>query len=160
MYLSAREKALLAAMAALLVLGGALLAWRAVQAYERELALALETTRAQLRQAEALRAEWERLRRAPVVTPLQQPLLGYLEGLAREAALGDRLQLNLVTPDRARALEAVEIKLDALTLDEMIAFIHRIESAPAALIIDHFEVTRSFRSRDLLRVTLRVLARK
>jgi hypothetical protein len=86
--------------------------------------------------------------------------LGLLEGMAKQAGLGDRLQLNLMPQDRAKNLEAVEVKLDALNLDEIVGFVHAIESARPPLIVDQFEVTPSFRARELLRVTMRVIALK
>ena len=160
MLLSAREKMLIALLGAALVAAGSFFAYRALRGYEERIEGRIQSEEAALRQVAVLREELARLRAAPRVEPLRQPLLGYLERLAREAGLGDRLQLNLMPQDRAKDLEAVEVKLDALTLDEMVGIVHALENAQPPLFIDQFEVTPSFRSRELLRVTLRVLAQK
>ena len=158
MLLSAREKLLIALLGAVLAAAALFVALKMLRGYEHGLEEQIQSGEATLRQVAVLREEMARLRAAPRVEPLRQPLLGYLERLAKQAGLGERLQLNLMPQDRGKNLEAVEVKLDALTLDEMIQFVHAVENAQPPLIIDQFEATPSFRSRELLRVTLRVIA--
>lgn len=160
MFLSPREKLLIALLAAVLVLGVGIVSVRAVRAYEDGLSADIQSAQATLKQVALLREELGRLRAAPRVEPLRQPLLGHLERLSRQAGLGDRLQMNIVPQERNSALEAVEVKLDSLALDEMVGFVHMLEGSRPPLVIDQFEVSPSFRTRDLLRVTLRVLAQK
>lgn len=160
MALSQRERLLIALLGAVLLLGTAVVAIRAVRDYEAGMEADIEAARTALKQVAQLSEEMSRLRAAPRAEPLRQPLLGHLERLSRQSGLGDRLQLNLIPQERGSTVEAVEVKLDNLTLDEMVGFVHTLESARPPLVIDQFEVTPSFRTRDLLRVTLRVLAQK
>lgn len=160
MLLSAREKMLIALLGCVLVVAAVFFAYRGLRGYEDTLDGRIQSAQAALRQATLLREEMARLQAGPHIEPLRQPLLGYLERLARQEGLADRLQLNLMPQDRSKNLEAVEVKLDSLTLDEMVGIVHAIESSRPPLIIDQFEISPSFRSRELLRVTLRVLAQK
>jgi hypothetical protein len=160
MVLSSREKSLLGLLA--LVLAGAALffAAKAVNGYENQLRARIEAAEGALRQFRAAGEELEKLQRAPRTPALQQPLLAYLEQLARKRGLSDRLQLNGVPQDRGKNLEAVEVKLDALVLEELLGFVYDVENGSAALGIDQVELTPSFRSRDLVRLTMRVLAQR
>jgi hypothetical protein len=160
MALSQRERLLITVLIIVLVAGAALMGFRAVRDYQAGLEAEIQAVQTALRQAAQLSEEMRRLRAAPRAEPLRQPLLSYVERLSRQAGLADRLQLNLIPQERASAVEAVEVKLDNLTLDETVGIVHTLESARPPLVIDQFEVTPSFRARDLLRVTLRVLAQK
>jgi hypothetical protein len=131
-----------------------------VNGYEEQIRSRVEAAGAALRQVRAAREEIDKLQRAPRIPALQQPLLAYLEQLAKRRGLSDRLQLNGVPQDRGKNLEAVEVKLDALALDELMGFVYDVENGEAALGIDQLEMTPSFRSRDLIRLTLRVLAQR
>jgi hypothetical protein len=90
----------------------------------------------------------------------RKPLIGYIEQLAARNGLKDRIQLNLVPTDKARGVEAINIKLDNLSLDDMVSFIHAIENSKPVLVVDQMEITNSFRSQDQLRLSIRVLAQK
>jgi hypothetical protein len=57
-------------------------------------------------------------------------------------------------------VEGVEVRLDNLTLDELVAFVHAVEHSEPMLLIDRMEVSPNFRSKELLRLTARVLAEK
>jgi hypothetical protein len=160
MFLSTREKLLIGLLGAVLVVGLGLVGVRTVRSYQAGLETDMASAQAALKQVAALREELGRLRTAPRVESLRQPLLGHLERLSRQSGLGDRLQMNLIPQERNSALEAVEVKLDSLTLDEMVGFVNTLENSRPQLVIDQFEVTPAFRQRDLLRVTLRVLAQE
>lgn len=87
-------------------------------------------------------------------------LIGYAEQLAGQNALKSRIQLNRVPVDKTRGIEAIDIKLDQLSLDEAVGFIHAIENSQPVLVVDQMELNNSFRSKQLLRLSLRVLAQK
>ena len=72
----------------------------------------------------------------------------------------ERIQLNRVPLDKSRGVEAIDIKLDQLSLDEAVGFIHAIENSKPVLVVDQMEITNSFRSKQLLRLSMRVLAQK
>jgi hypothetical protein len=96
----------------------------------------------------------------PAARGRRKPLIGYIEQLAARNGLKDRIQLNLVPTDKARGVEAINIKLDNLSLDDMVSFIHAIENSKPVLVVDQMEITNSFRSQDQLRLSIRVLAQK
>jgi len=160
MALSSREKLLLELL--VLALAGAALFFVAkeINSYENQLRARIESAEGTLQQVRAAREELDKLQRAPRTPALPQPLLAYLEQLAKRRGLSDRLQLNGVPQDRGKNLEAVEVKLDALALEELLGFVYDVESGNAALGIDLVELTPSFRSRDLIRLTMRVLAQR
>jgi len=160
MVLSSREKLLLALLALVLAGAALLLAAKAINGYENQLRAQVESAEGALQQIRAAREELEKLQRRPRTPALQQPLLAYLEQLAKKRGLSDRLQLNGVPQDRGKNLEAVEVKLDALALEELLGFVYDVETGNAALGIDQVELTPSFRSRDLIRLTMRVLAQR
>ena len=87
-------------------------------------------------------------------------LIGYAEQLAGQNSLKDRIQLNRVPLDKSRGIEAIDIKLDQLSLDEAVGFLHAIEHSRPVLVVDQMEITTSFRSKQLLRMSLRVMAQK
>ena len=160
MVLSAREKLLLLILGVAVVLAAVFFAAQGLRGYEQRLSARIADRESTLRQVIELNRELNRLKRTPVSKRLERPLIGNLESLAQRVGVGDRLQLNLVPQDRAKKLESVEMRVDSMTLDELLGLVHAIEDASPPLVIDHFELTPSFRSRELLRVTMRVLAQK
>ena len=86
----------------------------------------------------------------------RQPLVGYLETLARQGGVADRIQLNLL-PQGQNQWAGVEVKMEDLTLDEVVLFMHQVESADQRLIFEQFEVAPAFRGRGLLRLSARIL---
>ena len=160
MVLSTREKLLLLMLAVAVVLAALFFTAQGLRGYEQELSAKVGERESTLRQVSELNRELNRLKRIPAPKRLERPLIGSLESLAQEFQMADRLQLNLVPQERAKKLESVEMRVDSMTLDEMLGLVHAIESASPPLVIDNFELTPSFRSRELLRVTMRVLAQK
>jgi hypothetical protein len=160
MVLSSREKSLLGLLALVLACVGLFFAAKTISGFENQLRARIESAQGTLQQIRAAREDLDKMRRAPRTPALQQPLLAYLEQLARKRSLSDRLQLNGVPQDRGKNLEAVEVKLDALALEELLGFVYDVENGNAALGIDQVELTPSFRSRDLIRLTMRVLAQR
>jgi hypothetical protein len=160
MSLSRRERVLLGMLAGVACLAAAFFTARGVTAHVEGLRTRIETAQSQLQLALAAREELERTQRAPKAGVLREPLLTHLEQIARGRGLSDRLQLNSVPQERGRKLDAVEVKLDSLTLDEMLNFVNDVESSRAAIGIDQFELSPSFRARDLIRLTMRVVVQR
>lgn len=158
MVLSAREKLLLALLGAIAALG---LVWFAVgglQAYEAGLARQVRAREATLEELGRLSATLERLERTAPRAAATRPLLGRLELLAQRSNVAERLQLNLLSQDRNSELESAEVRVDGMTLDELVGFVHAIESAVPPLVIDHVELSPAFRDKTRLRATMRVLS--
>lgn len=160
MILSAREKLLLVVLA--LTVAGALLffGFSALGDYERSLARQIARKQVLLSRATTLKAGLSQLRVRGPRSKRKGTLIGLMENLAERNGLKDRIRLNRVPIDRARGLEAIDVRLDQLALDEMVAFVHSVENARPILVVDQLEITSSFRSTDLLRLSLRVLAKK
>jgi hypothetical protein len=51
----------------------------------------------------------------------------------------------------------MEIKAEQLTLDEIVRLVYTVESPDVPVLIEQFEVGPSFRDKELLRVSIRVL---
>lgn len=158
--LSQRERLLILLLAFVVVAGGVYFAVRSVNSYQSGLAARISAREATLRKARAVSREIGRLENLPQGRKLSEPLIGYVEKLARRQNVSDRVQLNLIPQDKDKEVEVVEIKVDSLTLDQMVGFLHAVESADPPLLIDQLEVSSSYRSKTLLRLTVRVLARK
>lgn len=159
MVLSTREKALLVLLALVLAGTGVFYGLRSLAAHEQALALELRRQQETLREAEALRSEVARLERRPTAGVLERPLIGHVEELAGQIGLGERIQLNVLPEQALSGMQGVEIRLDRLTLDELVQLLHSVENSEPALVIDQMELAPSFREQDLLRVNMRVLAR-
>ncbi len=159
MVLSAREKLLIAFLLVFMI-GMAL--FYGVQGFrdmEEELQNRISTQESYLHRAMAIMGELEKLERLPQRRVRSRSLIGFVEQLANKINLKDRIQLNLIPKDNRSGLQGLNIKVDGLTLDEMVDLIYALESAEMPLMIQQFEMNPSFRNRDLLRLTLRVLAR-
>jgi hypothetical protein len=102
-------------------------------------------------------------------------LKGYEERLSQEVARKEALltKVSLISESLAQyngrpaargrrkpLIGAINIKLDNLSLDDMVSFIHAIENSKPVLVVDQMEITNSFRSQDQLRLSIRVLAQK
>lgn len=124
-----------------------------------ELQNRISTQESYLHRAKAIMGELEKLERLPKRRVRSRSLIGFVEQLANKINLKDRIQLNLIPKDNRSGLQGLNIKVDELTLDEMMGLIYALESAEMPLMIQQFELKPSFRNRDLLRLTLRVLAR-
>ena len=160
MILSSREKLLLIVLA--LTAAGALLYFgvSALGTYERSQARQIARKQTLLGRATALQASLAQLRVRRPGNKRRGTLIGLMENLAERNGLKDRIRLNRVPIDKARGLEGIDVRLDQLALDEMAAFVHSVENARPTLVVDQLEITSSFRSTELLRLSLRVLAKK
>jgi len=162
MVLSTREKLLIGLLVALLLGLGLFLGVRSVTGRLAELRSRLVVQEAMLQKAAALTAELQRLQQPEPArrTPRTRSLIGYVEQLADRAGVRDRVQLNLIAQESRSGLQGLDIKVERLSLDEMVHFLYSLEDADYRLVIDQLELSPSFRDKDLLRLSLRVLARQ
>jgi hypothetical protein len=152
--LSEREKGLLIALGAVLLLLAGLWGMRVLGGYQRDLVAKLEADQETLTQLRVLSADVER--------PGGQgtggrSLAATLEDLLSRTGLRDRIQLNPVTQASGGRVQSMEIKAEQLTLDEMVRLVYTMEGPDVPLLIEQFDIGPSFRDKDLLRVTIRVL---
>ena len=160
MTLSRRETLLILGLA-LLVLGALtyfLLSWLA--GYSERLGRDVVRRQIQLDEAEELTRGLAEFNGNIPKRRRRKPLIGNVEQLAARTGLKDRIQLNLVPMDKAKKMAGVDVKLDNLTLDEMVAFIHAVENTVPPLIMEQVDITNAFRSQDQLRLSVRILAEK
>ena len=158
--LSKRERYLLLALAVVVVCGVLYFAVAGLRSYEAGLTAKISARESTLRDLQALSAELSRLGNLPKSIPLKVPLIGHVETLSRRFGIDDRVQLNLIPRDKDEGVEIVEAKLDRLTLDEMVKFIHAVEDGVPPMIVEHLELAPSFRSKSLLRLTMRIVVKK
>lgn len=151
--LSERERLLLGALAAVLVVAAALWGVLALGGYQRALAQQLDADRATLSELRALDAEVE----GPAGQRQGRSLAATLEDLLSRTGMRDRIQLNPVTQSGTSSVQAMEVKAEQLTLDEMVRLVYIMESPGVPVSIEQFDVGPSFRDKEMLRVSLRVL---
>lgn len=156
--LSQRERLLISALGALLVLLGLWAGLRGMVKWQDGIAEQLETDRRTLIQVQAMDAELARLERAKRTRGFEGSLIGYMEQLTDRAGLKSRVQLNPITQTSGTRVQAIDLKIDQMTLDEMQRLLYTIENAEFILVVDQVDISPSFKEKDLLRVSLRVLA--
>ena len=162
MVLSAREKLLIGLLAALLLGFGLYAGVRSLHGNLVELRGRLLVREALLQKAAAVTGELARLqqpstRRQPV---RPRSLIGYVEQLADKVGVRDRIQLNLIPQESKSGLQGLDLKVERLSLDEMVNLLYTLEDSEYRLIIDQLDLSPSFRDKDLLRLSMRVLARE
>ena len=156
--LSARERRLLALLAVVAVAGLLFLAVQGLVSYRADLARRLEVAQRGLAHVQLLVAEEERVARGGRQAPLGRPLQGLLEDFATQLQVQDRLQMAALPQAAGSTVQSVDMKLDRLTLDETVSLVYMIENADIPLVLDQVELSPSFKDKDLLRLSLRVLA--
>lgn len=159
MLLSTREKLLIVILVALLLCIGLFFTARSMLEYERGLERRILAQTSWLQKASALSAELSRLQRPRRRKVRTRSLIGYVEQLADRIRLKDRIQLNLIARDAASGLQGIDIKVDRLTLDEMVNLLYSLENADLPLVVNRLELSRSFRDKELLRLSMRVVTR-
>ena len=160
MVLSQREKILVALLSALLVITVLYFTVRAFRGNEQSLLERIARQEQVLAQVKALQDQRTRQGVLPQVAALPQPLIGYVETLAERIQLKGRVQLNILQGQVNGGFQGVELKVDDLSLDEFTNLIFTLENASPPVVIDQLELSPAFREKDLLRLTLRILARK
>jgi hypothetical protein len=152
--LSERERLLLVVLAG--VLGAAAVLWGlfALGGLQRGLEAELEANRATLTELRTLDAG---LGGAGGPRAGNRSLAATMEDLLTRTGMRDRIQLNPVTQTGPGRVQAMEVKAEQLTLDEMVRLVYMMESPDTGVSIEQFEIGASFRDKEMLRVTLRVL---
>jgi len=151
--LSEREKVLLIALGAVVLV--ILTGWglRSLAGYQHDLTVQLDSDRDALNQLKALDTTV-----GPTGAPRAVPrsLAATMEDLLSRTGMRDRLQLNPVT--QTGKVQSMEVKAEQLTLDEMVRLVYAMENPDIPIQIDQFEIGPSFRDKQLLRVSIRVVA--
>lgn len=162
MVLSTREKLLVALLGVLVVVIGLYLGVGSLSGRLADLRGRVAVRQALLQKATALRAEMQRLSKAGTVTrsPRAGSLIGYVEQLSQRVGVRDRIQLNAIPRDTESGLQGLEVKVNNLSLDETVNLLYTLEDADYRLVIDQLELSPSFRDKDLLRLSMRVLTRE
>lgn len=151
--LSPREILLVAVLAGVLALAAGIGIVQGLAGYQRGVAAHLQEERDTLTELRTLAATVG----PGGARPGSRTLASTLEELLSRSGMRDRVQLNPVTQAAAGRVQAMEIKAEQLTLDEMVRLVYILEGPDVPLVIDQFEVAPSFRDKELLRVSLRVL---
>jgi general secretion pathway protein M len=162
MVLSTREKLLIALLVALLALLGLYLGIGGLHGHLVELRSRVLVREALLQKAAALSGELQHMQQPQTrrQTVRTRSLIGYVEQLADGVGLRDRIQLNAIPTDASSGMQGVDVKVERMTLDEMVNLLYSLENADDRLIIDQLDLTPSFRDKTLLRLSMRVLARQ
>ena len=160
MLLSTREKFLIAVMVVLFLITGGYYGVGGLETYERDIQAQLEVREVFSRRAVLLAEQIrEQERLAPKATSRRRPLIGFVEQLTNRLQLKGRVQLNLIPQEKSTGMQGIQLKVDNLTLDEMVELVYTLEDAKRPLIIDRFEVSPSFRTKKRLRLSMRILSR-
>lgn len=158
--LTQREKNLIAILLACLAFLLVFTLITVVVGYQKGLVREAESKTKTLKRVALLYGAMGSSRKKPRKSSGRRSLLGDVEALAGRFGMKEKIQLNVVSSDKTKGYEGVDVKLDNLSLDELTEFVHAIESASPKLAIGQFEITSAFRSKDLLRLNMRVLAEK
>jgi hypothetical protein len=150
--LSEREKVLLIALGATLLLLLGVWGLRGLAGVQRDLAEQLDSERETLSQLQTLDAQADR---SGGPRQAGRSLAATMEDLLSRTGMRDRIQLNPVT--QTGKTQAMEVKAEQLTLDEMVRLVYSIDNPDVPVQVDQLEVGPSFRDKELLRVSLRVV---
>ncbi len=160
MTLSTREKILLLVFAVLAAGTVIYFLGVALQSRNSDLDRKIRRQQALLAKITTLNTQLDRVKKSrPRANVRRPPLIGHIEQLAARVTLKDRIQLNQVPRERTKGMQGIDIKLDNLTLDEMMEFIYVLENSGFGIVVDQLDITWSFRSKKLLRLSMRVLSR-
>jgi general secretion pathway protein M len=81
------------------------------------------------------------------------------ELLARPAfATKFHMKLTVSTPSEMYNEESVEVKMEGVTLEQLVRYLHQIENSPQLLKIKRLEIKPRFDNRQILTATFRVSA--
>lgn len=159
MLLSKREKLLVLSLGIFLGLLALYLIGSKLGGYEGELIQDAARKQSQLERVRVLDASLREYgAKSSTGRRGKQSLISLIEQLAEQSSLKQRIQLNRVPLDKSKGIEGIDIKLDEMSLDEMMNFIFLLENKKPTLVIEQLDITSSFRSKDQLRISIRVLA--
>jgi Type II secretion system (T2SS), protein M len=162
MVLSSREKLLVGALIGLVLVLGLWFGLRGVHGHLEDLQSRVRAQEAMVQRASVMNAELARSQQPAAGRrgARTRSLIGYVEQLADRVGVRDRIQLNLLPPDSRSGLQGLDVKVERLSLDEMVNLLYTMEDAEYRLVVDQLELSPSFRDKDLLRLSMRVLARE
>jgi general secretion pathway protein M len=84
-----------------------------------------------------------------------------LEEFAGQAGIRNKIlsmRPTVSTPSEAYNTESVEVKMEGVTLEQLVRYLHHIENSPQLLKIKSLEIKPRFDNRQILTVTFRVSA--
>jgi general secretion pathway protein M len=136
--------------------------------YSAELDRQIVTSRRQLNEMRTMQQEYQRQK--SVVDSInsqlkKQPndaILSRLDELASQTGIRNKiLQINFVvstTPSEIYKEELVEVKIDGVTLEQLVRYLHQIENSPQLLKIKKLDIKPRIDNRQILTATFRVSA--
>ena len=126
----------------------------------------LATAGQQLAELQALRGDYQRQKR--VIDRMDARLrrqrrnfaiFSYLEQVAGRAGVQDKIQsMNTLAspPNTEYKEESVEVRMEGVTLQQLVEYLHRVENSPQILRIKRLQVGPTRDNRQLLSVRLRI----
>ena len=86
-------------------------------------------------------------------------IFSYLEQVAGQAGVQDKIQsMNTLAspPNTEYKEESVEVRMEGVTLQQLVEYLHRVENSPQILRIKRLQVGPTRENRQLLSVRLRI----
>jgi general secretion pathway protein M len=166
--LNRREKiGLVAAAAVILVVGLVELVISPVSAYVNRLDRTLAAQSAALAEMQRLTAQYESLR---ADSEAQQArlnqrqkgftLFSFLDRTAGQVRLKDRIAYMKPSADPIKdtpyRLSRVEMKIQAVSLPQLVGFLHRVETAPEAITVKRLSITQTGKEERLIDAVLQM----
>jgi general secretion pathway protein M len=132
-----------------------------------ELDRQIVTARRQLNELRTMQQEYQRQK--SVVDSINNQLkkqqnfaiFSRLEELAGQTGIRNKIlymKPTVSTPSEVYNEESVEIKMEGVTLEQLVRYLHQIESSPQLLKIKRLEIKPRFDNRQILTATFRVSA--
>jgi len=125
------------------------------------------TTRLQLAELRAMQQEYQRQK--TVVDSINSQLkrqqnfaiFSRLEEFAGQTGIRNKIlymKPTVSTPSEVYNEESVEVKMEGVTLEQLVRYLHQIENSPQLLKIKRLEIKPRFDNRQILTATFRVSA--
>lgn len=126
----------------------------------------LATADRQLAELRSLRVEYQR--RKQVIDRMDSRLrrqhrnfaiFSYLEQVAGRAGVQDKIQsMNTIAspPNTEYKEDSVEVRMEGVTLQQLVEYLHRVENSPQILRVKRLQVVPTREDRQLLSVRLRI----
>ena len=135
--------------------------------YSAELDRQIVTARRQLNELRTVQQEYQRQK--SVVDSINSQLkkqqnfaiFSRLEELAGQSGIRNKIlhmKPTVSTPSEVYNEESVEIKMEGVTLEQLVRYLHQVENSPQLLKIKRLELKPRFDNRQILTATFRVSA--
>lgn len=136
--------------------------------HSSELDRQMVTARRQLAELRVMQQEYQRQKN--VVDSINSQLkrqqnfaiVSRLEELARQTGLQQNKILSMrqapITPSEMYNEESIEVKMDGVTLEQLVRYLYQIENSPQLLKIKRLDIKPHLDNRQLLNTTFRVSA--